>query len=137
MLVFLIKGLLLFYSWNLCLFSYFINKISSWPIYHIGSRNNTIYSEALKTFLLLDFLSIFWSFSLTGWKLLFLFRVYLVFYFYRLFFMYFSLVVFIMTMESHQPGCQKLWMLIYSFNKYSLRALCVMHLLPFGSIQVF
>lgn len=135
--MFLTKGLLLFYSWNLCLFTYFIDKISSWPIYHIGSRKNTIYSEALKTFLLLDSVSIFWSVSLTGWKLLLLFRAYLVFYFYRLFFMYFNLVFFIMTIESHQLGTQKLWMLVYSFSKYFLRALRLLHLLLFSSLQVF
>lgn len=51
--------------------------------------------------------------------------------------MYFNLMFFIMTVESHQPGSQKLWMLVYSFNEYFLRALCVMHLLPFDLLQAF
>lgn len=138
MLVSLIRNLLLFYPWNFCLFAYFIKKIFSWPIYHIGI--STIYNEPLKTFFLLDTLSIFfltlsifWSLSLTSWKYFFIYSLPGVLFFW-LFFMYFNLVFFMMTIESHLPGSQKLWMLIQQVLPVGL---IYMHLLTFSSLLVF
>ena len=127
---------LLFYPWNFCLFASFINQTSFWSIYHIGGRDNTIYSEILETFFSIIYPKYLLKSQPDSLKIVIFIQSLPGPLFLPIVFQILHFVFFIMTTESQQPGSRKLWMLVYSFNKYFLKAFCVVHSQPFSSTSV-